>query len=255
MSEVGRERVKKKGETEVCRRSIEAAETSRAAREMRNRQGQRWGRTHCLGEPADRLREVELELPREALSRPQPWGFRPCQEAGLRPASFLSHFIFSFLFSLRFPFSHPDNDFSPSDLLPSQSRLLSLTMVPSPPGGIPMFQKEKLRPHVGKGCPEGRLLLIPVFSSPDSSTPQAQPSENTWAISTPSISSGTRALNAQGASRAITLGVKQTGIWARFLLDLVYQWSPQKTHHRDSTSIKQPSLENQEEAQLQEKRG
>ena len=163
MSEVGRERVKKKGETEVCRRSIEAAETSRAAREMRNRQGQRWGRTHCLGEPADRLREVELELPREALSRPQPWGFRPCQEAGLRPASFLSHFIFSFLFSLRFPFSHPDNDFSPSDLLPSQSRLLSLTMVPSPPGGIPMFQKEKLRPHVGKGCPEGRLLLIPVF--------------------------------------------------------------------------------------------
>lgn len=36
-SEVGRERVKKKGETEVCRRSIEAAETSRATREMRNR--------------------------------------------------------------------------------------------------------------------------------------------------------------------------------------------------------------------------
>ena len=207
-SEVGIERVKKKGETEVCGRSIEAAETSRAAREMRNRQGQRWGRTHCLGEPADRLREVELELPREALSRPQPWGFRPCQEAGLRPASFLSHFIFSFLFSLRFPFSHPDNDFSPSDLLPSQGRLLSLTMVPSPPGGIPMSQMEKLRPHVGKDSPEGCLLLIPVFSSPDSSTPQAQPSEDAWAIPTPSISSGTRALDTQGASRAITLGVK-----------------------------------------------
>lgn len=140
----------------MCRRSIEAAETSRAAREMRNRQEQRWGRTHCLGEPGDRLWEVELELPREALSRPQPWGFRPCQEAGLRPASFLSHFIFSFLFSLCFPLSHPDNDFSPSDLLPSQGRLLSLTMVPSPPGGIPMSQTEKLRPHIGKGCPEGR---------------------------------------------------------------------------------------------------
>lgn len=50
----GGDRVKKKGETEVCKRSIEAAETNKASGEMRNG-AQRWERMDCLGEARDRL--------------------------------------------------------------------------------------------------------------------------------------------------------------------------------------------------------
>ena len=57
-------------------------------------------------------------------------------------------------------------------LLLSQGRLLSLTEVPSAPGVMPISQMEKLRPHKGKGCLEGRTPPHPsLFTTRQLHTP------------------------------------------------------------------------------------
>lgn len=124
----GRQGVRKKGEIEVCKRSIEAAEMNRASEQVRHRRGGRvrdgeeltaWGRPETRSE----RRSSKQGAPHP---EPQPSGFGRTS-GSVPPSSFLP-LSFHILFVMLSPLSSLITETGSLPLIslfPSQSRLLS----------------------------------------------------------------------------------------------------------------------------------
>lgn len=97
----GRDRVKKKGETEVCKRSIEAAEMTRASGEMGTRGAEMVKHRWCRGGRRQALKDGAACRPKGSpLGLSHSSGVLAASlQVSLLLASVLSHFILFFILS------------------------------------------------------------------------------------------------------------------------------------------------------------